>query len=75
MLGWLLYVSISKQVKQLYEQRLVAFIDILGFKDIVKKSEVDDRLLDYILEAMSFLKSFELPGNWRTTTIEIEESA
>ncbi len=31
----------DNQIK--YEERLVAFIDILGFKEIVKQSEKDSR--------------------------------
>jgi hypothetical protein len=53
----------------------VAFIDILGFKEIVRKSETDNILLHSILDAMLFLKKFELPKAWELTTIEIEETA
>lgn len=33
------------KTKQIYEQKIVLFIDILGFKDLVKKSESDNIFL------------------------------
>lgn len=59
----------------MYEQRLVAFIDILGFKNIIRISENDGSQLKVIMEAIEFLKTFEVPDAWNTALIEIEESA
>lgn len=59
----------------MYEQRLVVFIDILGFKGIIQKSESDNRLLQVVMEAIEFLKTFEVPESWNTTLVEIEETA
>lgn len=58
-----------------YENRLVAFIDILGFKDIVKQSEKDSSKIQLLYSALDFLKSWETSENWDLTLVEIEESA
>jgi len=59
----------------MYSERIIAFIDILGFKEVVKSSEKDKHTLSVILDAISYLKKFETPSNWGIQTIEIEESA
>ena len=58
-----------------YKKRIVAFIDIMGFKDIVSESENNIRKLKSIVEALEFLKTWEVPDKWSTEFIEIEESA
>ena len=58
-----------------YENRLVAFIDILGFKEIVKSSEINPEKLNLIYEALTFLKSREKADQWNLELIEIEEDA
>ncbi|MEP3228086.1 MAG: hypothetical protein ABJN61_11645 [Flavobacteriaceae bacterium] len=58
-----------------YENRIVAFIDILGFKEIIKKSENDSEQLQTVYEALGFLKKREIPDKWNLKLIEIEEDA
>lgn len=58
-----------------YQTGIVAFIDILGFKEIVKKSERSPRLLNTIYQSLSFLKKRELPDKWNLQLVEIEEDA
>lgn len=58
-----------------YENRLVAFIDILGFKDIIKDSEQNADKLRLIYDSLLFLKSKEKPAEWSLQFIEIEEDA
>jgi hypothetical protein len=58
-----------------YKKRIVAFIDILGFKNMVLESEEDQTKLKSISEALSFLKTWEVPFKWGLELIEIEESA
>ncbi len=59
---------------QNYEKRIVAFIDILGFKELVKESEKDSAKLDLIYESLTFLKTMEKPESWDLNLIKIEES-
>lgn len=47
-------MSIEEDIS--YQTGLVAFIDILGFKEIVKKSERNPRLLKIIYDSLVFLK-------------------
>lgn len=58
-----------------YKKRIIAFIDILGFKEIVKKSERSNKQLMVIKEALQFLKNREIPNKWNIQLIEIEEDA
>ena len=58
-----------------YENRITAFIDILGFKEIIKESNQDLEKVQLLYEVLNFLKSFEKPDMWSTNIIEIEESA
>lgn len=58
-----------------YQTGIVAFIDILGFKEIVKKSERSPRLLKTIYDSLGFLKTRELPEKWNLQLVEIEEDA
>jgi hypothetical protein len=63
----------SKNIQ--YEERLIAFIDILGFKDIVRRSERSPRTLKLIYDSLSFLKMRENGSKWDIQLIEIEEDA
>ena len=58
-----------------YEERLVAFIDILGFKEIVKQSENDPSKISLIYSVLNYLKNWEIPEKWNLKFIEIEEDA
>lgn len=58
-----------------YEKRLVAFIDILGFRELVKKSEHNPAILENLYQAINYLKNWEKPDSWNLSTIEIEEDA
>lgn len=64
----------SKPSKE-YEERLIAFIDILGFKDIVRKSERSPSNINLIYDSLTFLKGREKSSNWDLQFIEIEEDA
>lgn len=58
-----------------YEPRLIAFIDILGFKEIVKQSETDSTKIQLIHSVLEYLKDWEKSEKWDLKFIEIEESA
>ena len=58
-----------------YENRIVAFIDILGFKSLIESSEKDIATLATIMKALEFLKGKEKSKEWNLDLIEIEESA
>lgn len=58
-----------------YENRLVAFIDILGFKDIVKQSEKDPSKIKLLYSVLNYLKNWEASENWSLRLVEIEEDA
>lgn len=58
-----------------YENRLIAFIDILGFKEIVKQSETDSSKVDLIYSVLDYLKDWEVSKSWDLRLIEIEEDA
>lgn len=58
-----------------YERRLIAFIDILGFKDIVKQSETDTSKIELIYPVLEYLKDWEKTEKWDLKFVEIEESA
>ena len=58
-----------------YQIGIVAFIDILGFKEIVKKSERNPKQLRTVYESLEFLKKRELPEKWKLQLVEIEEDA
>lgn len=58
-----------------YQTGIVAFIDILGFKEIVKRSERSPKQLRTIYESLEFLKKRELPDKWNLQLVEIEEDA
>ena len=60
-----------------YEPYIVAFIDILGFKNMVDKSEEDSSKFNIILETLNKFKSIENPETWNKANflVEIEEDA
>lgn len=58
-----------------YERRLIAFIDILGFKEIVKQSETDTSKIELIYSVLEYLKNWEKAEKWDLKFVEIEESA
>lgn len=58
-----------------YENRLVAFIDILGFKDIVKQSENDPAKIKLLYSVLNYLKNWEASEKWNLRFVEIEEDA
>jgi len=58
-----------------YEKRLVAFIDILGFKEIVKQSEKDISKVELINSVLDYLKNLEVSEKWDLRLVEIEEDA
>ena len=60
-----------------YEPYIVAFIDILGFKNMVDKSEEDSSKFNTILETLNKFKSIENPETWNKANflVEIEEDA
>lgn len=64
------------KVSQLnYKQRIITFIDILGFKEIIKQSEKDTTKIDLIYSVLDFLKTWEAPEKWGWKFVEIEEDA
>lgn len=58
-----------------YSNKIVAFIDILGFKKIVEESELDSSKLELIYRSLEFLKGREKSDEWNLQLIEIEEDA
>jgi hypothetical protein len=58
-----------------YERRIVAFIDILGFKEIVKQSEHDTTKIELLYSVLDFLKGWETSDKWDLKFVEIEEDA
>lgn len=58
-----------------YERRLVAFIDILGFKEIVRQSEKDPTKVRLLHSVLNYLKNWEVSENWNLRLVEIEEDA
>ncbi|UQD54982.1 hypothetical protein [Flavobacterium sp. K5-23] len=58
-----------------YERRIIAFIDILGFKEIVKQSENDTAKITLLYSVLEYLKDWEISDNWGLKFVEIEEDA
>ena len=58
-----------------YEERILAFIDILGFKSMIAESEKNVNRIKKIHRALEFLKNQEKNEEWSTELVEIEESA
>lgn len=58
-----------------YERRIVAFIDILGFKEIVKQSEKYTTKIKLLYSVLEYLKDWETSDKWDLKFVEIEEDA
>lgn len=58
-----------------YELRIIAFIDILGFKEIVKQSETDTTKIELLFSILEYLKDWETSNRWDLKYLEIEEDA
>jgi hypothetical protein len=58
-----------------YERRIIAFIDILGFKEIVRQSENDSVKITLLYSVLEYLKNWETSDNWSLKFVEIEEDA
>lgn len=58
-----------------YEERIVAFIDILGFNSLIKESEKNSSVLEKLFNALTYLKTLERPTGWNINRIETEEDA
>jgi len=58
-----------------YENRIVAFLDILGFRTLINISEKDNSKIVTIYEALEYLKTWEKPNEWNLDFIAIEEDA
>lgn len=58
-----------------YERILVAFIDILGFKDIVSQSERDSEKVQLLYSAQIYLNDWEASDKWDLKYVDIEEDA
>jgi hypothetical protein len=58
-----------------YENRIVAFLDILGFRNLINESEKDSSKIISIYQALEYLKTWEKPREWNLNLIEIEEDA
>ena len=63
----------SEELK--YERRIIAFIDVLGFKEIVKQSESDASKITLLYSVLEFLKNWEISDNWNLKFVKIEEDA
>lgn len=63
----------NKKLK--YELRIIAFIDILGFKEIVKQSETDTTKIELLFSILEYLKDWETSDRWDLKYLEIEEDA
>lgn len=57
-----------------YENRIVAFIDILGFKELVRKSESNLDIIETLNNILQYLKTWERPIQWSLDFVEIESS-
>lgn len=64
-----------KEQEVKYEERLVAFIDILGFKEIVKQSEKEPSKVELLYSVLNYLKNWEISKSWDLKLVEIEEDA
>jgi len=58
-----------------YERRIVAFIDILGFKEMVEQSEYDPSKIELLYSVLDYLKNWETSDKWDLKLVEIEEDA
>lgn len=58
-----------------YENQIVAFVDILGFKEIIKKSESNIKKQQLLYQTLEFLKKRENSFKWNLQLVEVEEDA
>lgn len=49
--------------KHPYEERIVAFIDILGFSSLIKRAETEPSILDRLLSALHEVRNYTVLGN------------
>lgn len=47
-----------------YRNKLVAFIDILGFKDLINQSENDETKIELLSNILNYLKTWEVSDSW-----------
>jgi len=59
----------------MYKKSLVAFIDILGFKEMVNRSTDNHQDYSLLLETLMRFHDLEKPEAWTTDLIEVEEDA
>ena len=45
-----------------YSERAIAYIDILGFTELIKESEKTDSLVNYIFEAVQDMRNLNERG-------------
>jgi len=58
-----------------YSKRIIAFVDILGFKEIIRESDKDTSKITTIYEVLDYLKKLGDSNNWTTDLLSVEESA
>lgn len=60
-----------------YQKRVTAFIDIMGFKELIKTSEGNSEKLKSVLNILQYLKAWDNkgPNEWGTKQISVEEDA
>jgi hypothetical protein len=59
----------------MYKECIVAFIDILGFKELVNQSINNEEIYKKIYETLSKFKKLENHCSWQKDIIEVEEDA
>jgi hypothetical protein len=58
-----------------YDRRIIAFIDILGFREMVKESEYDPTRIEFLYSILDYLKDWNISDKWDLKFVEIEEDA
>ena len=58
-----------------YENRIVAFLDVLGFRNLIAESEKDNSKIQELYKVLKYLKTWEKPSEWNLNLVEIEEDA
>lgn len=58
-----------------YQKRVVAFIDILGFKQMIAESKRDTSKIDLLYDVLRYLKTWEIPKEWNSNIVAVEEDA
>jgi len=64
-------------IMEKYETRITAFIDILGFKDLINKSINDTKQVNTIIDILRYIKAWDNsgPNKWGIKQIIVEEDA